>query len=115
MGMKLPKRPTESKPGWQGRSDWQLADRFDKDRPVLLLPGSEWSGQLGTSQSLKGQDSGISRHVVQSTSNAQCRVVKEFGKDFYKMQRGRSGRCLECKGGIRTTKQKNHHHHHSSH
>jgi len=21
---------------WQGLSDWQLADRFDKDRPVLL-------------------------------------------------------------------------------
>ena len=30
---------------WQGISDWQLADRFDKDRPVLLLPGSWWSGQ----------------------------------------------------------------------
>jgi len=30
---------------WQGLSDWQLADRFDKDRPVLLLPGSWWSGQ----------------------------------------------------------------------
>jgi len=26
---------------WQGLSDWQLADRFDKDRP----PGSWWSGQ----------------------------------------------------------------------
>jgi len=24
----------------QGLSDWQLADRFDKDRLVLLLPGS---------------------------------------------------------------------------
>ena len=30
---------------WQGLSDWQLADRFDRDRPVLLLPGSWWSGQ----------------------------------------------------------------------
>jgi len=30
---------------WQGLLDWQLADRFDKDRPVLLLPGSWWSGQ----------------------------------------------------------------------
>jgi len=29
----------------QGLSDWQLADRFDRDRPVLLLPGSWWSGQ----------------------------------------------------------------------
>jgi len=25
---------------WQGLSDWQLADRFDRDRPVLLLSGS---------------------------------------------------------------------------
>jgi len=30
---------------WQGLLDWQLADRFDRDRPVLLLPGSSWSGQ----------------------------------------------------------------------
>jgi len=25
---------------WQSLLDWQLADRFDRDRPVLLLPGS---------------------------------------------------------------------------
>ena len=30
---------------WQGLLDSQLADRFDRDRPVLLLPGSWWSGQ----------------------------------------------------------------------
>jgi len=30
---------------WQGLLHWQLADRFDRDRPVLLLPGSWWSGQ----------------------------------------------------------------------
>ena len=30
---------------WQVLLDWQLADRFDRDRPVLLLPGSWWSGQ----------------------------------------------------------------------
>jgi len=30
-------------------------------------------------------------------------VVKEFNKDFYKMQLGRGGKCLACKGGIRTT------------
>jgi len=29
---------------WQGLLDWQLTDRFDRDRPVLLLPGSWWSG-----------------------------------------------------------------------
>jgi len=30
---------------WQSLLDWQLADRFDRNRPVLLLPGSLWSGQ----------------------------------------------------------------------
>jgi len=30
---------------WRGLLDWQLADTFDRDRPVLLLPGSWWSGQ----------------------------------------------------------------------
>jgi len=30
---------------WQGLLDWQLADRVDRDRPVLLLLGSWWSGQ----------------------------------------------------------------------
>ena len=30
---------------WQGLLDWQLADRFERDRPVILLPGSWWSGQ----------------------------------------------------------------------
>jgi len=30
---------------WQGLSDWQLADRLDRDRRILLLPGSWWSGQ----------------------------------------------------------------------
>ena len=28
---------------WQSLLDWQLADRFDRNRPVLLLPGSLWS------------------------------------------------------------------------
>jgi len=30
---------------WQSLLDWQLADRFDRDRPVLLLLGSGWCGQ----------------------------------------------------------------------
>jgi len=30
---------------WQSLLDWQLADRFDRHRPVLLLPGSWWCGQ----------------------------------------------------------------------
>jgi len=49
---------------WQGLSDWQLANRFDKDRPVLLLPGSWWSGQSSTVQ-----DGGKSRHAERSANN----------------------------------------------
>jgi len=30
---------------WQDILDWQLADRLDRNRPVLLLLGSSWSGQ----------------------------------------------------------------------
>jgi len=30
---------------WQGLLDWQLADRFDRNKPLLLLPGFWWSGQ----------------------------------------------------------------------
>jgi len=30
---------------WQGLLDWQFADSFDRDRSILLLPGSWWSGQ----------------------------------------------------------------------
>jgi len=29
---------------WQGLLEWQLTDRFEKDRHVLLLPGSWLSG-----------------------------------------------------------------------
>jgi len=30
---------------WQGLSDWQLANRFERDTPVRLLPGSWWGRQ----------------------------------------------------------------------
>jgi len=30
---------------WQGLLHWPLADKFNRDRPVLLLPVSWWSGQ----------------------------------------------------------------------
>ena len=32
-------------------------------------------------------------------------AVKEFGKDFHKMQLGQGGECLACKGGSQTTNQ----------
>jgi len=35
----------------------------------------------------------------------RCGIVKEVGEDFHKMQLGRGGECLACKGGSRTTNQ----------
>jgi len=52
---------------WQCLLDWQLADRFERDRPVLLLPGS-WGS---TSQSSRVQDDGKSRHAERGASNVQ--------------------------------------------
>ena len=58
---------------WQILSDWQLADRFDKDRPVLLLLGSWWSGQnepefwsAGWWQKPNVQGAGSSRSLVRT-------------------------------------------------
>jgi len=87
---------------WQGLSDWQLADRFDRDRPVLLLPGSWWSGQHEPEFKSSGWWQKPTRRA-KCKQCVQCGVVKEFGKDFHKTQMGRGGRCLECRGGIRTT------------
>jgi len=87
---------------WQGLSDWQLADRFDKDRPFLFLPGSWWSGQHEPEFESAGWWQKPTRRA-KCKQCAQCGVVKEFGKDFHKMQLGRGGRCLVCKGGFQTT------------
>ena len=54
---------------WQDLLDWQLADRFDRDRPVLLLPGSWWSGQH--EPEFRVQDGGKSRHAERGVSNVQ--------------------------------------------
>ena len=54
---------------WQGLLDWQLADRFDRNRPVLLLTGFWWSGQHEPSSRV--QDGGKSRHTERGASNVQ--------------------------------------------
>jgi len=87
---------------WQGRLDWWLADRFDRDRPVLLLPGSWWSGQHEPEFESAGWWQKPTRRAW-CKQCARCGIVKEFGKDFHKMQLGRGGECLACKGGSRTT------------
>jgi len=87
---------------WQGLLDWQFADRFDRDRPVLLLPGSWWSGQHEPEFESAGWWQKPTRRAW-CKQCARCRIVKEYGKDFHKMQLGRGGECLTCKGGNRTT------------
>jgi len=89
---------------WQGLLDWQLADRFDRDRPVLLLPGSWWSGQHELEFESAGWWQKLTRRAW-CKQCARCGIVKEFGKDFHKMQLCRGGECLACKGGSRTTNQ----------
>jgi len=75
---------------WQHLSDWQLASRFERDRPVLpwLLPGSWCSGQHEPEFESAGwwQKPTLSARCKQC---AQCRVIKELDKDFCKMQLGR--------------------------
>jgi len=88
----------------QGLLDWQLADRFDRDRPVLLLPGSWWSGQHEPEFDSAGWWQKPTRRAW-CKQCARCGIVKEFGKDFHNMQLGRGGECLACKGGSRTTNQ----------
>ena len=89
---------------WQGLSDWQLTDRFDRDRPVQLLPGSWWSGQYEPEFESAGWWQKPTRRAW-CKQRAWCGIVKEFGKDFHKMQLGRGCECLACKGGSRTTNQ----------
>jgi len=84
--------------------NWQLADRFDRDRPVLLLPDSWWSGQHEPEFQSAGWWQKPTRQAWRKQCT-RCGIVKEHGKDFHTMQLGRGGECLACKGGSRTTNQ----------
>jgi len=84
----------------QGLLDWQLTDKFNRDRPVMLLPGSWWSGQHEPEFESAGWWQKPTRRA-RCKQCARCGIVKEFGKDFHKMQLGRGA----CKGGSRTTNQ----------
>jgi len=72
--------------------------------PVLLLPGSWWSGQYEPEFENAGWWQKPTRRAW-CKQCARCGIVKEFGKNFHKMQQGRGGECLACKGGSQTTKQ----------
>ena len=50
------------------------------------------------------QDGVKSRHAERGASKVQgADSSRRFGKDFQKMQLGRGGECLACKGGSQTT------------
>jgi hypothetical protein len=86
---------------WQGLVDWQLADRLDRDKPVLLLPSSWWSGQHEPEfESARWWQKPTRRAWCKQC--AKCGIVKEVGKDFHKMQLGQGGECLACKGWSKT-------------
>ena len=91
MGMKRPKRPTESRPG----KDFQTGSS-QIDSTWIDMSYSYWvlCGVGSTSQSSRVQDGGKSQHAKRSANNLFSAVVKEFGKDFHKTQLGRGGRCL---------------------
>jgi len=62
---------------WQHLSDWQLVDRFERDRPVLLWSGSWWSGQ----HELEVESAGWWQNPTRRARCKQCaqrRVVKKF-------------------------------------
>jgi len=73
---------------WQGLLDLQLAGRFicrrarpvllDRDRPVLLLPGSWWSGQHEAEFESAGWWQKPKRRAW-CNQCARCGIVKEFG------------------------------------
>jgi len=67
---------------WQHFSDWQLANSFERNRPVLILPGSGWSGQHEPEfESARWWQKSTRR--ARCKQCAQCRVVKELDKDFH--------------------------------
>ena len=69
---------------WQGLLDWQLADRFDRDRAVLLLLGSWWSGQHEPEFEGAGWWQKPTRRAW-CKQCARCGIVKEFGEDSHKI------------------------------
>jgi len=72
---------------WQGLLDWQLTNRFDRDRPVLLLPVSWWSGQHEPEFESAGWWQKPTRRAW-CKQYSQCGIVKEYGKDSHKMHLG---------------------------
>jgi len=73
---------------------------FVADAIVLLLPGSWHQPEFESA----GWWQKLTRRAW-CKQYARCGIVKEFDKDFHKMQLGRGGECLACKGVSQTTNQ----------
>jgi len=72
---------------WQHLSEWQIADKFERNRPILLLPDSWLYGQHELEFDSAGWWQKPTRRA-RCKQCAQCRVVKELDKDFREMQLG---------------------------
>ena len=66
---------------WQHLSDFQLANSFERNRSVLILPGSGWSGQHEPEFDSAGWWQKPTRRAW-CKQCARCGIVKEYGKDF---------------------------------
>jgi len=100
MGMKRPKRPTESRPGKVFKTGSSPTDSIVID---LSYSYRAFGGVGSTSQSCRVQDGGKSRHAERSENN-----VFSAGSSLRSLAglSGRGGRCLACKRVIRTTNPK---------
>ena len=108
LGMKRPKRPTESKPGKVFQTS---SSPTDLTRTGLSYTYRTALGGVGSTSQFESAGWWQKlTHRSKFKQCTQCGVVKEFGKDFHKMQLGRGCESLACKGGSRTTNQN-----HSSH
>jgi len=67
---------------WQYRSDWQLADKLEKDKLILLLPVSCWSGQHEPEFESAGWWQKPTCRA-KCKKYEQCEIVKELEKDFH--------------------------------
>jgi len=82
---------------WQGLSDWQLADRLDRDKPVLLLPGAWWSGQHQPEFESAGWWQKPTRRA-KCKQRAQRRVVKKVWQGLSQDATGSGWQVLSVQG-----------------
>jgi len=81
----------------QHLSKWQLADKFQMNKPILFLPG--WFIRVQSTSQLEFESAWWWQKLTLRTCCkhcAQCGVIKIFEKDFHAQQWSREGRCKAC-------------------